>query len=260
MRDSVDTALILAGGSSTRFRAPKALVEVAGKPMVQRVFEAVSPFADEVIVSIADSSMADALRRFLSKAEYAVDERRGMGPIEGIRRGIEIARGERLLVAPCDAPLLRPGLYRLLLEVLGAYDAAIPKFEVLDPVRAVYRRNRVAEILQADRTVPSPSALADRLNYVPVGPDRIRRVDPDLSSFVDVNSRADLDEVLRRVRASEAPRDTHCRWAVQGLPRPRNRLRMALRCSSCLISLAFQISSILSGVNSRTSAALIAPR
>src|SRR2546428_183276 len=43
MRESVDTALILAGGSSTRFRAPKALVEVAGKPMVQRVFEAGPP-------------------------------------------------------------------------------------------------------------------------------------------------------------------------------------------------------------------------
>src|SRR2546430_557216 len=125
-------------------------------------------------------------------------------PIEGIRRGIEIARGERLLVAPCDAPLLRPGLYRLLLEVLGAYDAAVPKFEVLDPVRAVYRRNRVAEILQADRTVPSPSALADRLNYVPVGPDRVRRVDPDLSSFVDVNSRADLDRKSTRLNSSEA--------------------------------------------------------
>src|SRR3989442_4673922 len=109
MRDSVDTALILAGGSSTRFRAPKALVEVAGKPMVQRVFEAVSPFADQVIVSIADSSMADALRRFISSAEYAVDERRGMGPIEGIRRGIGIARGERLPVATFDGPKLRTG-------------------------------------------------------------------------------------------------------------------------------------------------------
>src|SRR3989442_15949026 len=121
MRDSVDTALILAGGSSTRFRAPKALVEVAGKPMVQRVFEAVSPFADEVIVSIADSSMADALRRFLSRAEYAVDQGRGMGPIEGIRRGVEIARGGRLTVAPCDATPFRPGLYRLAGVGLGTY-------------------------------------------------------------------------------------------------------------------------------------------
>ncbi len=207
MPESLDTALILAGGSSTRFRASKALVDVAGKAMVQRVFEAVSPFAGQVIVSIADSSMADALRRFTSTAEYVVDERRGLGPIEGIRRGSEIARGERLLVAPCDAPLLRPGLYRLLLEVLGAYDAAVPRLEVLDPVRAVYRRTRVMEILEGDRTVRSPSALVDRLHYVSVGPDRIRSVDPDLSSFVDVNSRADLDEVLRRMRTSEAARD-----------------------------------------------------
>lgn len=209
MRESVDTALILAGGSSTRFRAPKALEDVAGKPMVQRVFEAVSPFAGEVIVSIADSSMADALRRFISTAEYAVDEHPGMGPIEGIRRGVEVARGDRLLVAPCDAPMLRRGLYGLLLEVLGAYDAAVPKLQVLDPVRAVYRRTRVAEILEGDRTVRSPSGLVDRLNYVSVGPDRIRRVDPDLSSFVDVNSRADLDDVLRRIGTSEAARDRH---------------------------------------------------
>src|SRR2546422_9103650 len=108
MRESVETALILAGGSSTRFRAPKALVDVAGKPMVQRVFEAVSPLAGEGNVSIADSSMADALRRFLSKAEYAVDERRRMGPIEGIRRGIENARGAPLLPGPGSGPLVRP--------------------------------------------------------------------------------------------------------------------------------------------------------
>src|SRR3989442_15581695 len=115
MRESVDTALILAGGSSTRFRAPKALVDVAGKAMVQRVFEAVSPFAGEGIVSIADSSMADALRRFLSRAEYAVDERGGIGPIEGNPRGVEIRPGELGLAAPGDAPLPRPRLYRQLL-------------------------------------------------------------------------------------------------------------------------------------------------
>src|SRR3989442_15920361 len=113
MRESVDTALILAGGSSTRFRAPKALVEVAGKPMVQRVFEAVSPFAGEVIVSGADSSMADSLRPFLSKAEYAVDERHGMCPIEGIQRGVENTRGECLPAAPGAAALLLPRLRRL---------------------------------------------------------------------------------------------------------------------------------------------------
>src|SRR2546428_14012624 len=124
MRESVDPAVIRAGGSWTRFGAPKALGEVAGKPMVQRVFEAVSPFAGEVIVSIADSSMADALRRFLSRAEYAVDERRGMGPIEGIRRGIEMARGERLPLGPGARPLPRPGASRPLRVGLGGLERA----------------------------------------------------------------------------------------------------------------------------------------
>src|SRR2546423_6835470 len=160
---SVDTALILAGGSSRRFGRPKALEVVAGTTIVERVVEAVAPFAAELVVSIAEAPMAETLRRLIPTAAFVIDRRRGKGPIEGIIRGIEVARGERLLVAPCDAPLLRPGLYRLLLEVLGAYDAAIPKFEVMDPVRAVYRRDRVAKILQADRTVPSPSALVDRL-------------------------------------------------------------------------------------------------
>src|SRR2546428_13464312 len=108
MRESVDTALILAGGSSTRFRAPKALVEVAGKPMGQRVFEAVSPFADQVIVSIADAPMADALRGFISSAEYAVDERRGMGPVQGVRRGRQNARGGGPRAAPSGTLLPPP--------------------------------------------------------------------------------------------------------------------------------------------------------
>src|SRR3989442_12648277 len=100
MRESVDTALILAGGSSTRFRAPKALVEAAGKPMVQRVFEAVSAFAREEVVSTADSPLADALRRFLSWAEQAGDERRGVCPIAGSRRGAQRAGGYRGRACP----------------------------------------------------------------------------------------------------------------------------------------------------------------
>ena len=104
-----------------------------------------------------------------------------------------------MLVAPCDAPLLRTSLYRLLLEVLGAHDAAVPKLEVPDPVRAVYRRDRVMEVLEASSTVRSPSALVDRLNRVDVPTERLREIDPDLSSFVDVNTQLDLVEVLHRL-------------------------------------------------------------
>src|SRR6266566_1050982 len=48
------------------------------------------------------------------------------------------------------------------------------------------------------RSIASPSALVDRLRCRFVDPDRIRAVDSDLSSFLDVNTQADLDEVLAR--------------------------------------------------------------
>jgi molybdopterin-guanine dinucleotide biosynthesis protein A len=200
---SGDTALILAGGVSSRFGGPKALTEFDGRPMVQCVFEAIAPLASQVVVSVASVSMADALRPLLPSAEFAIDGRHGTGPLEGIRRGCELAQGERLLVAPCDAPLLRAELYGLLGKMLGRHDAAVPKIEVLDPVRAVYRRIRVAEVLDDLPDLDSPTDLVKRLDFVAVGVDRIRKADPHLSSFLDVNTREDFEQALKVSRLGQ---------------------------------------------------------
>jgi len=192
------SALILAGGTSERFGRPKALIELAGRPLIVHVADAMGSLADETIVSVAGPEMEGRIRPFLPHAVFARDRRPGAGPIEGFRQGFRAAAGEVVLVAPCDAPLLRPALYRLLLGVLGDHDAAVPKFDVLDPVRAVYRRKRVLEVLDAAPDVPSPSALVDRLQVVFLGPDQIRTADPDLASFLDVDTQKDLDEVVRR--------------------------------------------------------------
>src|SRR5437879_475806 len=161
----MDTALILAGGQSIRFGTPKALVDVAGKPMVARVADAVASLVGEIVVSVAEARDADFLRPILPRAKFAVDRRRSVGPIEGMTRGFQVARGERVLVAPCDAPLLRPDLYRLLIKSLGAHDAAVPQVGVFDPIRAVYRRREVRRRLAAPTvSLPSPSSLVDRVD------------------------------------------------------------------------------------------------
>jgi len=77
----------------------------------------------------------------------------------------------------------------------------VPRFDVLDPMRGVYRTSAVVRLLvTAQESIPSPSALVDRLATVFVGQDEIRTVDPDLSSFSDVNTREDLADILRRIR------------------------------------------------------------
>jgi len=200
----VDTALILAGGESRRFGRPKSLLDVRGTPMVRRVADVMAGLAQEILVSVASAEMGAALRPVLPEAGFAVDRRDGQGPIEGFRCGFEASHGDRVLVAPCDAPLLRADLYRLLIDALGEREAAVPRFDVIDPVRAVYRRTAVLKVLGGDVEVASPSGLVDRLDAVFVDSPRLRLADPDLSSFLDVNREEDLEDVLRKISAARA--------------------------------------------------------
>ncbi len=171
--------------------------------MVRRVAEALAPLATELVVSVADARMAESLGRILPGAVYAIDQRHRRGPIEGFLRGFEASHGERMLVAPCDAPLLRPALYKLLLETIGDHEAAVPRLDVLDPVRAVYRRT--AALLALNSTGPairSPSSLVDHLDSVFRDETQVRAVDPRLDSFLDVNREDDLVEVRARLRSA----------------------------------------------------------
>jgi molybdopterin-guanine dinucleotide biosynthesis protein A len=169
--------------------------------MIRRVVDAMAPLAGEVLVSVADETAVDAMRSVLPTMTFVLDRRAGIGPVEGLRRGAEVAHGDRLLVAPCDAPLLRTDLFALLGRALGNHQAAVPKLDVFDPVRAVYRTSAVRGILaKQDGGPPSPSAVVDRLDAVFVEAEQLRSVDPRLDSFCDVNTSWDLDEVVRRLR------------------------------------------------------------
>lgn len=196
------SALILAGGASERFGRPKVLFELLGRPLIAYVANALAPLADELIVSVAGADMERSLRPILPGAVYAQDARSGRGPIEGFLQGFRKALGDIVLVAPCDAPLLRTQLYRLLLGGLSDYDAVVPKLAVLDPIRAVYRRSSVLEVLASSPDVPSPSALVDCLRAAFLSAEQVKRADPDFASFFDVNTREDVDEALNRMRSA----------------------------------------------------------
>lgn len=193
---AVQSGLILAGGESARFGKPKALVPFRGRPMVRWVADALSPRSEELFVSVGTSDQADMLRAILPGAEFVCDVRPGRGPIEGFFRGFEAAQGDVVLVAPCDAPLLRRELYDLLIEALGRHDAAVPRLDVIDPIRAVYRREAVLRVLAMEEPA-SPSSLVDSLQAIFLGPNALRSADPSLSSFLDVNREADLAHVTR---------------------------------------------------------------
>jgi molybdenum cofactor guanylyltransferase len=98
---------VLAGGGSTRFGRDKALVEVGGRPMLERMVELLRRVTKEVKIVAAPNKYA----RF--GVTMVEDQWPGEGPLGGIVTALEDAarspaRPEWNLILSCDMPFLTP--------------------------------------------------------------------------------------------------------------------------------------------------------
>jgi molybdopterin-guanine dinucleotide biosynthesis protein A len=139
------SGLVLAGGEGKRVGAFKALLSLGGQPLIVRPVEVLRAVSDEVLIAYGPREHGARLDRVVEDAQLVGDD--GLGPLGGLERGARAARGEWLLVAPCDAPFLSTDLYRVLLRRAQTSDGCILRREDRDNLLiAAYRR---AGLLQA---------------------------------------------------------------------------------------------------------------
>ncbi len=106
-RDDV-TAVVLAGGRATRMGGTdKGLIDLAGRPMVAWVVDALRPQAACILVN--------ANRNFDAYAAFGCavvpDLEQGfLGPLAGLATGMVHAESDYVVTAPCDSPLVAPDL------------------------------------------------------------------------------------------------------------------------------------------------------
>ncbi|MBI5947210.1 MAG: molybdenum cofactor guanylyltransferase [Chloroflexi bacterium] len=196
------SAIVLAGGRSTRFGSDKASALIDGRPMLHRVVEAVAAVCDEVVV-VAATGGAGSLPPYPLPLVVVEDRVQGSGPLAGLVEGMRVARGSLCFATSCDAPLLRPGLVRLLAGQIGEADICCPRVHGrLQPLAAVYRRATCLPVFErnlAEGRLPLLAAY-DHLRVVEVDEAASRTVDPALDSFLNVNRPGDLEAVVARLR------------------------------------------------------------
>jgi bifunctional UDP-N-acetylglucosamine pyrophosphorylase/glucosamine-1-phosphate N-acetyltransferase len=118
-------ALIAAAGRGTRagLPYPKTLFEVQGKPILQRVIEALGPHADEVVVIASpDGSgpIAECLAAAGVTARIAIQSApRGMG--DAVLVGAEGIDAEHVLLAWGDIPFFQPSTVAAMMEAHRAH-------------------------------------------------------------------------------------------------------------------------------------------
>lgn len=188
------TAVILAGGKSSRMGRAKALLPFDHEPLIVHILRTLKSLFTEVVVVAAPDQELPALPALLVRDKVAYQ-----GPVGGIYYGLEAAGGDFCFVTSCDVAFINLSLISYLMSHIQHHDVVVPYWqERFQPLHAVYRRS-VLPLLreQLERGELRPIFLYDRVRARKVCEDEIRRFDPDGLSFFNINTPADYEEALK---------------------------------------------------------------
>ena len=137
------TAIIMAGGESTRMGADKSMLPVEGKPIIEHIYNQLKPNFNQILISSNDVSKYDFI-----DAKVVPDRLPGCGSLMGIASAMKISDNDLNFVIACDIPLIDFDLVRIMLRQCRRCDAVIPKTAKshYEPLFAVYTKSILAAI------------------------------------------------------------------------------------------------------------------
>jgi len=192
------SAIILAGGSSTRFNTDKGVLELDGKPLLSYVIDAVEGLVEEIIVVTNTQARADTYAKLVSEeVRFAVDIRESKGPLIGALTGFEEANGEYSVLLPFDSPFVSKEVLSLLFDCCIGKAAAVPRWtnQDIEPLHAVYNTKQAliaTEEALAENEL-DVQAIVERLRGVRyISTMVIEQLDPDFKTFFNINTPLDL--------------------------------------------------------------------
>lgn len=155
------SAVILAGGNSSRMKANKAMLHLHGKSIIQIIVESLhSQFKEILIISNEPEQYAHL------KLPIYSDIFLKRGPLAGIHSGLTHISSNGAFFVACDMPFVNPKLARELSDYLKDYQAVVPrKGTYLQPLYAAYRKDcllAVENILQVEN--PKIISIYDLVN------------------------------------------------------------------------------------------------
>jgi molybdenum cofactor guanylyltransferase len=185
------SAVILAGGASSRMASDKGLLSFNGRPLIRHILEQLEGQFREVLVSANDPEKY----RFLG-VDVVRDREPDQGPLMGIASTLEAAKSRIVFVVACDIPVIDMGFVRRMLSEASRYDCVIPEHGAgrFEPLFAVYGKSALPAIrgllASGERRIRALFPLV-RMKTLDMG---------DAPWFTNINTIEDYAEFLAHAR------------------------------------------------------------
>jgi molybdopterin-guanine dinucleotide biosynthesis protein A len=184
------TGVIQAGGISARMGGePKALLELGGRRIIERVRDAIAPVVDDLLLV----TNTPDLYAFLGMPMVS-DVHPGHGSLGGIFSGLKAARGEAAFTVACDMPFLHIEIARLVVARSAEGDVVIPRVAgQWETLHAVYGKGCLphmeARLLSGQLKIVG---FFDRVSVVEIPEASVARYRAPEIAFMNVNTPEDL--------------------------------------------------------------------
>ncbi len=210
------SAIILAGGFSTRLGEDKGLIPLIDKPLIKYVLEAADGIVEEKIVVVHSKVQAEKFSKVLDvAAKIVVDKLDLQTPLAGAISGLTETKAEYALLLPCDTPFLSKDILAFLLDICVGRNAVVPRWPNgnIEPLHAVYNvKPALAAAYKAleDKQL-TMRAMIDRLRGVRyVSTLVLQQLDPKLDIFFNINTPLDLKRAENLMRQRRCENNEFC--------------------------------------------------
>ncbi len=184
---------ILAGGQSRRFGEDKLLFRLGDRRTVERVIDSAREVCSKVFL------VAKNLEKFRDlEVDLVEDLLPDQAPIIGLYTALSLARGEEVMILSGDIPLIKPEVLKLLIEEFKEPATLLSSGGRAHPLTGVYSRSLLPALKDyIDSGGRSLVGFLEEIDFKLVDEERIREVDPDLVSLINMNTKEDLKEIAR---------------------------------------------------------------
>jgi molybdopterin-guanine dinucleotide biosynthesis protein A len=192
------SAIILAGGFSSRFGQDKGLLQLANKPLIKHVLDTINNIVDEKILVASSKVQAENYAKIVGlNINIIIDVDDAHSPLVGALTGFKETHGKYVVLLPCDTPLVSRDIVSLLFELCINRNAVIPRWPngYIEPLQAVYCTEPAYEAAKnaLSEGKLNLQSMVDKLRWVRyVSTLVLQQLDPELRTFLNINMPLDL--------------------------------------------------------------------